>query len=67
MKDLEPNKSYIVRGTRPLTESNVSKYKVIEVTKETYLFENVDTGCKFRMTKNSFENNHKVIEIVDEL
>lgn len=58
---IEQGRTYIFKHRR---YSDFLKLQVIEVTKFTYFFHNLDTGCKYRRGIFEFESDYKPIEEV---
>lgn len=60
--NIEKNKQYIIVGTQFSNDNIVKKISFKEITQNTFLIYDEDLGTQFRVLKDHFYNNWKIIE-----
>jgi len=61
---ITPRSVYIFQGIHPSNVTEFFKFKIIEITEETYFIENMDSGCFLRIGISDFNNKYKPVEVL---
>lgn len=57
----------IVRGRNYGDQRTYNKYKIQDETELTYFLLNMDSDYKYRISKEMFNNNYEIVEILNEV